>query len=245
MSTTSALNLDQNPRPDRRPRAAGLRRLRRGERIVLGLAALPLAVVLAAAPVAAVGLVDSHDYWELALALAENPGLLVLAAIFAITPITTLTGRRHVTLRMYLGILLAGYATVNTVAFLAEDDAGRIVGDPFLLAGAVAAALILPLAATSNRTAQRWLGARNWRSLHRLTYVIVAAMTLHLFLLPGEPAEGLEAVVLFGPSVALRLPPIRDRVLARRARAGGGSLLRRPTLRHIGPGTPGVQQPNR
>ena len=55
-----------------------------------------------------------------------------------------------------------------------EDIAKR----PFILAGFTAFVLLIPLAATSNDRAVRWLQHR-WNKLHRLVYVIAIVGLLH------------------------------------------------------------------
>lgn len=61
-------------------------------------------------------------------------------------------------------------------------DAGAIADDllrhPYILAGLVAALLLLPLAATSTRRAQRRLG-RRWKRLHALVFLIAPLAVLH------------------------------------------------------------------
>ena len=52
---------------------------------------------------------------------------------------------------------------------------------PFVLAGALALLLMLPLAATSFNRAVKALGAARWRRLHRLVYAIAPIGVLHFF----------------------------------------------------------------
>ena len=55
---------------------------------------------------------------------------------------------------------------------------------PFLIAGTVAIVLAAPLFLTSSRRSQRIMGMKRWRLLHRLTYVVAAALLAHVLLMP-------------------------------------------------------------
>ncbi|MGI5149841.1 ferric reductase-like transmembrane domain-containing protein [Plantactinospora sp. CA-294935] len=99
-----------------------------------------------------------------------------------------------------------------------------VAGQAFLAAGTLATLLLVPLAFTSSRWSMRRFGS-DWKRLHRLVYVVLALVTLHPLLLPGGPEESGQ-LLAFVPSLLLRVPPVRRRVIrAREAflsrRAGG------------------------
>jgi methionine sulfoxide reductase heme-binding subunit len=87
--------------------------------------------------------------------------------------------------RRLLGLWMFAYACVHVLSYLWLDysfdwqDIGHdIVKHPFVLVGACAFLLTLPLAATSNQRAIRALKQR-WKRLHMLVYVIAVLALLH------------------------------------------------------------------
>jgi methionine sulfoxide reductase heme-binding subunit len=87
--------------------------------------------------------------------------------------------------RRLLGLWMFAYACVHVLTYLWLDysfdwqDIGQdIVKHPFVLVGACAFLLTLPLAATSNQRAIRALKQR-WKRLHMLVYVIGVLALLH------------------------------------------------------------------
>ena len=152
--------------------------------------------------------------------------LLLFVMMLTVTPIYTLTGWTwHIPLRRDIGIAMFVTAALDLVlaALTTGEDfsggvLGRLGGHSFLLAGTLATLLLVPLALTAHRRAQRWLGGY-WKRLHRLVYVIWALILLHLFLLFNLHGIFLQALALSIPLVLLRLPPIRGWwVAARRPR---------------------------
>ena len=115
-------------------------------------------------------------------------GLRLLLATLAITPLRQLTGEvewlayrrmpacsRSFSLRSHLLF----YVIVDQElawAILLEDVTER----PFITAGFAGFLLLVPLAATSTRRAQRRLG-RRWQRLHRLIYVVAVLGCVHFW----------------------------------------------------------------
>jgi sulfoxide reductase heme-binding subunit YedZ len=124
--------------------------------------------------------------------------LRFLLASLAITPIRRLTGwNRVIGFRRMLGLFAFFYAVVHVSSYIAFDrffQFGEIWGDivkrPFITAGMVAFATMVPLALTSTRGAIVRLG-RRWQVLHRLVYVSAGAAALHFVwkvkVVIGEP----------------------------------------------------------
>jgi methionine sulfoxide reductase heme-binding subunit len=90
-----------------------------------------------------------------------------------------------IAVRRLLGLWMFAYACVHVLCYLWLDysfdwqDIGHdIVKHPFVLVGACAFLLTLPLAATSNQRAIRALKQR-WKRLHMLVYVIAVLALLH------------------------------------------------------------------
>ncbi|HUO49838.1 MAG TPA: ferric reductase-like transmembrane domain-containing protein [Acidimicrobiales bacterium] len=157
-------------------------------------------------------------------------GWILFVLMLTVTPVRTVTGWRwHEPLRRDLGVAMAAVILFDLfLAGLDQSFAGgflsRIAGRSFLAAGTVAALLLVPLAVTANRRAQRRLG-RSWKALHRLVYVIWGLVLLHLLLLFGFRAFFLDALVLSVPLVVLRLAPV-SRWWAAARRAGTHRVLR-------------------
>lgn len=117
--------------------------------------------------------------WAIRLLLAT----LAVSPLFAWTKWSPL-----VPLRRTLGVAAGLYAVAHFVFWAWLDMewdpsfmARHIAKKPFILAGAVGLAAILPLLVTSTNAAVKRLGARNWRALHTLAYWAGAAGVLHYF----------------------------------------------------------------
>jgi len=158
--------------------------------------------------------------------------LLLFMIMLTVTPLHTLTGWRwHLVLRRDCGIAMFAVAALDLV--LAATTTGRtfpgvfftrVAGHTFLVAGTLAVLLVVPLAVTANRRAQRWLGP-HWKWLHRLTYFAWVAILLHLLFLFGFRSFFLDAVVISLPLLVLRVPHVRQ-WLASSRRAGTRRLAR-------------------
>jgi methionine sulfoxide reductase heme-binding subunit len=115
--------------------------------------------------------------------------LRFLCMTLAITPLRQWTGLTALArLRRMLGLFTAFYAALHFSAY-AVFDMGLVWSDivrdvakrPFILVGATAFVMMLPLAATSFNRAVRWLGAARWQRLHRVVYAIALLAILHFF----------------------------------------------------------------
>ena len=141
---------------------------------------------------------------------------LIFITMLAVTPLNTLTGWRwHIILRRDYGIAMFFTAALDiTLAAVATGDTfpgtvlTRVGGHTFLVAGTLSTFMLVPLAVTANRPAQRWMG-RHWKSIQRLTYVVWCTVLLHLLLLFGLTTIFLYAVAVSFPLALLRMPPIR------------------------------------
>lgn len=113
--------------------------------------------------------------------------LVLLLLTLAVTPLRWLTGWAWLLrLRRMLGLYAFFYASLHVAAYVWLDqwfDVAAIVQDtlkrPYLTFGAVAFALLIPLAATSTNAWMRRLGGRQWQRLHRLVYLIACLVILH------------------------------------------------------------------
>jgi methionine sulfoxide reductase heme-binding subunit len=106
----------------------------------------------------------------------------------AVTPLRRITGRNElIRFRRLLGLFAFFYATLHVLTYVLLDrymEFGEIVGDilsrPYITVGFAAFLLLVPLAATSTRSAIRRLG-RRWVLLHRLVYPAAALAVLHFY----------------------------------------------------------------
>lgn len=204
----------ERPRPlGQRERPAG-RAFSPLQLLVVALATIAPVVVASSVAAALVGLISTDTMLDVALGAGENPGMLVFAAMFLASPVQAFTGRTQVRVRKYLGIVFFLLASSNGAMFVVEQGLGESLSAPFLVAGVVALLLALPLFLTSSRRAQRTLGMGRWRTLHRLTYVVAAALLAHSVLM-GEFGLG-ELLILVG--FAARTDPAQRWLRTRRQR---------------------------
>ena len=117
--------------------------------------------------------------------------IIFFVLTLAVTPLTRTFKwnwlARH---RRWLGLLCFYYALVHLISYMVFDR-GLVVSDivldikkrPFILIGFFSFLLLLPLAMTSSNQMIRRLGAKKWKSLHRLTYVVAAAVPVHYWLI--------------------------------------------------------------
>jgi sulfoxide reductase heme-binding subunit YedZ len=148
---------------------------------------------------AAPGILLAHAYLTGALAspfrtIVQETGLwsirlLVLGLIIA--PLRDITGWTWpLALRRMIGLFAAFYAAVHIVAWTRQygfdwpflfEEVTRL----WLFVGAVAAAALLPLAATSMNAMHRWLGPELWGRIHRLVYTAAAMALVHYAMARG------------------------------------------------------------
>lgn len=112
--------------------------------------------------------------------------LMFLLLSLSISPLRQWTQQAWlIAVRRLLGLWMFAYACLHILTYLWLDysfDWPDIIKDiikhPYVLVGASAFLLTLPLAATSNQRAIRALKQR-WKSLHKLVYVIGVLALLH------------------------------------------------------------------
>ncbi len=116
-------------------------------------------------------------------------GFNFLLITLAVSPLAHyLKWRWLIVHRRMLGLFSFFYVTLHGLAYFAFilewhwADLGReVIERPYLLVGALAWLLLVPLAITSTRGWQRRL-KRNWKRLHQLIYVIVLFASVHYLL---------------------------------------------------------------
>ena len=135
--------------------------------------------------------------------------IVLLLVCLACTPANTIFGfRRALGVRKALGLYAFLYACLHLLNFIGLDYAfdfsllwqDALLDKPYILVGALALLILLPLAVTSTRGWMKRLG-RNWKRLHRLVYVAGVLAVLH-FLWQAKVAERIDPL-LYGLVLAL------------------------------------------
>ena len=111
----------------------------------------------------------------------------ILLASLAVSPLRIVTGMAwQMPLRRLLGLFAFFYATLHFSVWILLDHyfnwgqmATDIVKRPYITVGMLALTGLIPLAITSTTGMIRRLGARNWKRLHRLVYVVAVCAALH------------------------------------------------------------------
>lgn len=169
---------------------------------VYGLGLVPLAVLAGQVLTGGLG-IDPVKALERELGML---GLQFLVAGLCITPLRWATGVSLIRFRRAVGLLAFLYVALHLAVWVLLDLQLRwaeiwadIVKRPYITAGMVGFAAMLPLAITSNDLSVRRMGAAAWQRLHRLTYLAALAGAVHFLWLvkawPVEPILYLAAVV--------------------------------------------------
>ena len=148
--------------------------------------------------------------------------LVFLCLSLAMTPARAITGwTGFIHLRRMLGLFCFFYATVHFLIWLWLDNNFSLTAmwldvleRPYITFGFIAFVLLIPLALTSNRWAQRKLG-RRWSHLHRLIYAIAVLAILHYWWHKAGKSDYETVSIYLGVIVVLlllRLPFIRQRL---------------------------------
>lgn len=113
----------------------------------------------------------------------------------AITPASVISGSKlPLHFRRMAGLFAFAYAVMHLSSYIVLDQFfdwreiwGDIVKRNFITIGMIAFTMLLPLAATSTNRMIKRLGARRWRVLHRLIYLIGPLVAFHyLMMVKGD-----------------------------------------------------------
>ena len=147
--------------------------------------------------------------------------LRFLLVTLAITPLRRMTGwKAAIRFRRMLGLFTFFYALSHFLIFAMLDHffawpdiLADIVKRPYITVGFLSLLLLTPLALTSTNNMVRRLGAKRWKTLHRLGYLAAGAGVIHfLWLVKADTREPLIYLGIFAVLLALRLPsPWRHR----------------------------------
>lgn len=205
---------DANPVAASKPHRPTRRPLSNVQRLIVTGAALPLVGIVLTLVAATAGLVSPNAMVDIALTLGEEPGMFVFGAMLWCSPVQWALGRTQIRVRKILGILFAGYAVANFLMFVIEEGLADSLSAPFLIAGSLATLASIPLLLTSGQWAQRKMGMKKWRTLHKLTYLIAFALVLHVALI-GE--IGISGILVLA-ALAARIPPVANAIRRSRYR---------------------------
>ena len=159
--------------------------------------------------------------------------LTLLILSLAATPLNSLFGwSEMIKRRRALGLYSFMYASIHVIIFL-DLDYGlawslifqTIFEKPFILIGATAFLLLIPLAVTSFDIWKVRL-KKNWKRLHSLIYLIAPMVVLHyawgkkgdFFSFSGEVARPWAYAIVFLILMILRIPPVRRFIASVRTR---------------------------
>lgn len=146
-----------------------------------------------------------HQLGELALQF--------LILTLAVTPLRKMTGISLLKFRRALGLTAFGYIVLHFLTWVVLDKQffwAEILKDlykrPYIVVGMTAFLLLIPLAATSNNSSIRRLGAVKWRQIHRLAYVATLLGAIHyLLLVKSWPPEPIIYILIIVVLLVLRL----------------------------------------
>ncbi|MBU6360124.1 MAG: protein-methionine-sulfoxide reductase heme-binding subunit MsrQ [Chloroflexota bacterium] len=146
--------------------------------------------------------------------------LRLLVASLACTPIATIFGFKQASsVRRALGLYGFGYAVVHFFIFIGVDYrfAFDLIWDDlatkrYILVGLVALLIFMPLAITSTRAWMKRLG-RQWKQLHKLTYIAVPLAVVHyIWLVKADLRDPLLYATIVAVLLLLRLPWVRTQI---------------------------------
>lgn len=161
--------------------------MRNLKRITWGLALLPLVWLVIAGLTGGLG---ANPIEALTRSLGDW-ALRFLLVTLAITPIRMLTNWGAIVgLRRTFGLVAFTYASLHIMSYVGLDqffDWHTLYKDVlkrrYITIGMIAYAMLLPLAITSANRLIRWMGAKKWRLLHRLIYLIAPLVVLHFWMM--------------------------------------------------------------
>lgn len=115
--------------------------------------------------------------------------LVFLCITLSVTPIRQITSyNKIIKLRRMFGLFCFFYAFLHFCIWIWIDNGfewHEIIADfykrTFITLGLIAFTLLIPLALSSSKKSQKWLG-RKWALLHRLTYIIAILVLLHFWI---------------------------------------------------------------
>jgi sulfoxide reductase heme-binding subunit YedZ len=150
-------------------------------------------------------------------AVTRETGLWALRFLWLtllITPLSWLTGWNSlVRYRRLFGLYVFFYAVLHMLLYLGLDqffDINEIISDiikrPFIAIGFFSFTALIPLVITSNNAMVKRMGGRRWKLLHRLTYFIAIASSIHFYMLVKLDKQ--EPLIYIGLLILLLVPRV-------------------------------------
>jgi sulfoxide reductase heme-binding subunit YedZ len=152
--------------------------------------------------------------------------LIMLTLSLACTPANILLGWKDaVIVRRALGLYAFMYVCIHLLIFVWLDYGFmmRLIVEEIILrryavVGFLAFLLLIPLALTSTKAAQRRLGKR-WKALHKLIYLIAILAVVHyIWLVKNAYAQPLLFAGIIALLLLVRLAPVKQFILRARRR---------------------------
>ncbi|HSN75313.1 MAG TPA: protein-methionine-sulfoxide reductase heme-binding subunit MsrQ, partial [Anaerolineae bacterium] len=195
----------------------------------------PLAVLLVAALTGGLSVNPIQD----ATFRTGKTAMVLLVASLACTPANTVFGfRPAIKVRRALGLYAFLYAAIHFSIFIGLDYgfdlrlvALELAEKRYILVGAAALLILLPLAVTSTKGWQRRLG-KTWKKLHRWVYLAGVLVIFHyIWVQKSDIREPIIWGTILGVLLVLRVPAVRKRAAGWRGAIG---RLRRDSQRQAG-----------
>ncbi len=189
--------------------------------VVHAAALAPLVLLLAAALTGNLSVNPIQD----ATFRTGKTAMVLLVASLACTPVNTVFGfRPAIKVRRALGLYAFLYASIHFAIFIGLDYgfdlrlvALELAEKRYILVGATALLILLPLAITSTKGWQRRLG-KAWKKLHRWVYLAGVLVIFHyIWVQKSDIREPLVWGAILGVLLLLRVPALRRRVARWRA----------------------------
>jgi sulfoxide reductase heme-binding subunit YedZ len=152
--------------------------------------------------------------------------IIMLILSLACTPANILFGwKDYVSVRRAFGLYAFMYVCIHLLLFVGLDygfmlelAAAEIIFRRYAVVGFVAFLLLIPLALTSTKAAQRRL-AKRWKTIHQIVYLVaVLALTHYIWLVKNAYAQPLLFTGIIAFLFFVRLAPVKQFFLRARRR---------------------------
>ncbi|HEY1921972.1 MAG TPA: protein-methionine-sulfoxide reductase heme-binding subunit MsrQ [Tepidisphaeraceae bacterium] len=125
-----------------------------------------------------------------AIHITGSVAVVFIALTLAITPVRKITGWNWLShFRRMLGLYAFFYALAHFLIYFAFQQSFHgmavirdAVDHPFIFFGMTALTLMIPLALTSTNGMIKRMGAKKWKNLHKLVYIVAIAAAFHFWM---------------------------------------------------------------
>lgn len=137
-----------------------------------------------------------------------------MTAILTCTPFFILFGVYNLFVRQAMGIATAVWSFIHFIIFIAAEGFLATFTQVNYVLGLIAVLILIPLFFTSNRKSMKWLKSK-WKKIQTYSYAAIILSLLHVAIL--DKTWAIYAVIA-GLGFIIRIPAIKERILARRLR---------------------------